>query len=297
MTARASWDALWPAPAKLNLFLHIIGRRDDGFHILQTVFQLLDTGDELRFTPNNVGDVRVFGSSCADPDRDLVARAAHALRSATGIDEGVDIHLNKRLPVGGGLGGGSSDAATALVALNALWGLRLALDQLARIGLSLGADVPVFVHGASAWAEGIGERLYPVVLEERWFAVITPDCEVSTNEVFASPTLTRNTRALKITDFFRDGRLASVHPLAIQAKTRNDCEAVVGARYPRVQAALDWLSGFATPRMTGTGASIFACFDDQAAARDVVDQLSAGCRGFVARGVNESPLLSMVRDR
>ena len=292
------WDRSWPAPAKLNLFLHIVGQRDDGYHLLQTVFQLLDIGDELRFSPNEKGIVQVFGSPCPEPARDLVVRAAHALRSATASTRGVDIHLTKRLPIGGGLGGGSSNAATVLVALNRLWDLRLPCVKLAQLGLSLGADVPVFVHGASAWGEGVGENLSPITLEESWFAVVTPDCEVSTRTVFASPALTRNTQLLKMADFFRGKTLVGDQPIAVStvlAATRNDCEQVVRAHYPRVAETLDWLSAFATPRMTGTGASVYACFNDQASAQQVIDQVPAGCRGFMARGVNDSPLMSVGR--
>jgi 4-diphosphocytidyl-2-C-methyl-D-erythritol kinase len=268
----------WPAPAKLNLFLHITGRRADGYHELQTVFQLLDYGDSLRFGVREDGRIRLAAATPGVPEeQDLCVRAARLLQQSTGSALGADIELDKRLPLGGGLGGGSSDAATVLVALNHLWGTGLSPRQLSELGLALGADVPVFVQGRSAWAEGVGERLTPLPLLPRWYLVLHPDCEVATAKVFAAPDLTRNTPSIKMAAF-RAGRVG------------NDCEAVVRALYPPVGRALDWLGGFAPARLTGTGACVFAAFEHEAGARAVLAQLPSPWQGFVARGVDESPL-------
>ena len=270
-----------PAPAKLNLFLHITGRRPDGYHDLQTVFQLLDYGDELTFTLAD-GDLS-FSCSRQDlesPDN-LVMRAARLLWQETGIVRGTRIHLDKRLPAGGGVGGGSSDAATTLVALNRLWQCGLDTRALASLGLSLGADVPVFIHGHSAWAEGVGENLQPIDLPERWYLVLTPDCHVSTGAIFTHPQLTRDTRPLKIAGFPFSG-------------SKNDCESLVSDLYPPIKKALDWLAGYGESRLTGTGASVFAAFATEAEARQVMtlvpEQAPGKSSAFVARGVNVSPL-------
>jgi len=268
----------WPAPAKLNLILHITGRRQDGYHLLQTVFQFIDFSDSLDFS---IRDDAVISrqsdwQDVAEAD-DLIVRAAKLLQQTSSCNLGVDIRLQKRLPAGGGLGGGSSDAATTLVALNHLWGLELSVDQLAEIGLQLGADVPVFVRGNAAWAEGVGEQLTAIEPEECWYLVLQPDCSVSTKEVFNSSDLTRNTPAIRIRDFLEDGG-------------HNDCEPVVRNLYPQVAEALDWLDQFAVARMTGTGACIFAGFDKQQQAESVYEKLPQGWEGFVAKGLNNSPL-------
>ncbi|MEJ2645370.1 MAG: 4-(cytidine 5'-diphospho)-2-C-methyl-D-erythritol kinase [Gammaproteobacteria bacterium] len=269
----------WPAPAKLNLCLHITGRRSDGYHELQTVFQFLDFGDELRFAVSEHGPVRRLRELAGVPeDADLTVRAARLLKDAGATPMGVDIDLHKRLPAGGGLGGGSSDAATTLVALNRLWGLGLSVDRLAQLGLSLGADVPVFVRGAAAWAEGVGECLTPVTLPEDWFVVIVPPVTVSTAGVFSDPELTRDSPPITISDFFADGG-------------RNDCEAVVRRRHPEVARALDWLGRRAPARLTGTGGCVFAAFGERADAQAVLEQLPAGWTAFVAQGRNRSPLM------
>ena len=271
--------APWPAPAKLNLFLHITGRRADDFHLLQTVFQFLDYADVLHFTVRTDGAVRRLSElPGVAAEGDLVVRAARLLQTETGCRLGADIRLEKRLPMGGGLGGGSSDAATTLVALNALWQLRLPVERLAALGLTLGADVPVFVRGQAAWAEGVGERLEPVDLPEPWYLVLVPPVGVSTAAVFGAPELTRDCPPITIRDF-----LAGIG--------RNVCEPVVRARFPAVAAALDWLAHFAPARMTGTGCCVFAAFAVESAAREVAAQLPAGWHGFVARGCNRSPLL------
>ena len=267
-----------PSPAKLNLFLHINGRRADGYHELQTAFQLLDFADSIDIEPLRDGDiVRIEGLPGVAPDDDLAVRAARALRATTGTRQGARIRVVKRIPAGGGLGGGSSDAATVLVALNELWRTGLDLAKLASIGADLGADVPVFVHGRSAWAEGIGERLQPLDLPERWFVVIHPGVAVGTRDVFQAPELTRNSPVITIRGLFEAG-------------TRNDCEAVVRARFPVVGDALDWLGRFAAARLTGTGSCVFAAFGSEAAAERVAVQVPPQWRSWVARGLDRSPL-------
>ncbi|MCK5382135.1 MAG: 4-(cytidine 5'-diphospho)-2-C-methyl-D-erythritol kinase [Gammaproteobacteria bacterium] len=274
----ASASGPWPAPAKLNLLLHITGRRADGYHELQTLFQFLTFGDWLYFDLRMDGEVRLVGEPAGVPAAaDLCVQAARLLKEATGSNAGVTIYNDKRLPPGGGLGGGSSDAATTLAVLNKLWKLGLSLDELAELGLSLGADVPVFVHGEAAWAEGVGEVLIPVTLPEPWFLVVNPLVSVSTANIFSDPGLTRDTPRTKIPD-------------PITGVGKNDCEAVVRRRYPEVAAALDWLTAFAPARMTGTGGCVFAAFDSEAAASVVAGQVPANWSSFVARGVNLSPL-------
>lgn len=269
----------WPAPAKLNLFLHVLGRRADGYHVLQTAFQFLDRCDWLTIAPRNDGVLRLHGGvPGVSDDANLVLRAARALQTATGTRLGADLQLDKRLPMGGGLGGGSSDAATVLVVLDRLWQTRLGAAALAEIGLSLGADVPVFVHGHAAWAEGVGEQLTPIDPPERWFVVLCPDCAVSTADVFGDPELTRDTAP------------TTIHAFSIGAG-RNDCEALVRRRYPPVDQALSVLSAHGPARLTGTGACVFAAFDARVAAeRALADARRVGCVGFVARGCNRSPL-------
>ena len=269
----------WPAPAKLNLTLRILGRRADGYHLLQTLFQFLDRGDELHPTIREDGQVHLLTPVPGVPEEaNLVVRAARRLQAATGCRLGVDLRLDKRLPQGGGLGGGSSDAATTLVALNRLWGTGLGEDELATLGLALGADVPVFVRGRAAWGEGVGERLTPVTVPETWFLVLTPPCVVTTADVFRHPKLTRNSPSITIADFF-------------SGDDRNDCLEVVREVYPPVARALAWLGGFAKARLTGTGACVFARFSSQAEAEAVLLQAPPDLAGFVARGLNRSPLL------
>ncbi len=284
----------WPAPAKINLFLHIIGRREDGYHELQTLFQFLDLCDELEFAVREDGHIRMLEATPGvDPERDLSWRAAKCLQAASGTRLGADIQVHKRIPMGAGLGGGSSDGATTLVALSRLWGLDLPRPALAELGLELGADVPVFVIGRAAWAEGVGEVLTPVELAVPWYLVIVPGCEVPTGEVFAAATLTRNTAPTTITDCL--GEAASItHRGAeidsILERTRNDCEALVRGRYPAVDEALRWLSQTGVARMTGTGAGLFAPLGCERDARAWLERVPLPWRGFVARGLNESPL-------
>jgi 4-diphosphocytidyl-2-C-methyl-D-erythritol kinase len=268
----------WPAPAKLNLFLHVTGRRADGYHTLQTVFQFLDYGDRLHFVPRADGVIRRFGGPPGVSDEaDLCVRAARLLQETAGIRAGVDIYNDKRLPVGGGLGGGSSDAATTLWVLNRLWSAGMEPPPLAALGLRLGADVPVFLFGRAAWAEGVGELLTPVELPQPWYLVLEPAVSVSTAAIFADPELTRNTREMTISDFLSGGG-------------HNDCEPVVRRRHPEIAAALDWLNPVAPARLTGTGACVFASFPTQDEAVSVWRRLPAGWSGFVARGENRSPL-------
>ena len=282
MSARS---AGWPAPAKLNLCLHVTGRRADGYHELQTAFQLLDYGDELAFTPRTNGIIdRPLGPPGVPADEDLVVRAAQLLRATAGRGGlGVSIEVAKRLPAGGGLGGGSSDAATTLVALNRLWGLGLATAELATLGVRLGADVPLFVHGQSAWGEGVGERLTPLTLPPAWYAVVFPGHGSATREVFQAPELTRNSPKVTIGSFL--ARLAAGDSL------RNDLEPVVRARHGGVREALEWLDERGTARLTGSGACVFAAFATGSAAQAALVGLPAAWTGFVARGVNRSPLL------
>jgi 4-diphosphocytidyl-2-C-methyl-D-erythritol kinase len=278
-----SAEQSWPAPAKLNLMLRIVDRRPDGYHELQTVFQFLDRQDELRFHLRDDPLIKLRHSLPDVPaESDLCYRAARTLQAASGCEQGVEIELDKQLPMGGGLGGGSSDAATTLVALNRLWGTGLGTGELQRIGLRLGADVPIFIHGHAAWAEGVGERLTDIDPACDWYLVITPDCHVSTAEIFAQPDLTRHSPRIKIRDFLR-------------GDSRNDCLPVVRRRHPRVAEALDWLDRFAPARLTGTGACVFAAFDDEQLARAAHRALPADIEGFVARGVNQSPLLERLR--
>jgi len=273
----------WPAPAKLNLFLHVTGRRADGFHELQTLFQLIDLCDTLEIELREDGRIeRPEGPADVPPESDLTVRAARALQAATGSELGASLRVSKRIPMGGGLGGGSSDAATVLLALNELWGCGLHLDQLARLGLPLGADVPVFVRGSSAWGEGVGENLEPVELPARWYVVLHPGVAVSTRDVFQSPELTRNSPVITIRDFFQSGG-------------RNDCEPVVRARWAEVAQALDWLGRFAPARLTGTGSCIFAPCASAIDAERIVARVPDRWTGFVARGLNRSPVHERLR--
>lgn len=277
MTAAAG---VFPAPAKLNLFLHVVGRRQDGYHLLQTAFRFIDYGDELSFVVRADGAIRRTTPVEGVPaEQDLSVRAAQALQRETGCREGVDIGIVKRLPMGGGLGGGSSDAATTLIVLNRLWHTGLSRDRLQQLALKLGADVPVFVFGKNAFAEGIGERLQALRLPPAWYLILVPELAVSTAEIFSSAELTRNTNAITIAAF-------SV------GQGRNDLEPVVCRRYPQVARFLDWLRRYGDARMTGSGACVFCAFDSEERARRVLSELPADMRGFVARGLDRHPLWS-----
>ncbi|MGE5624203.1 MAG: 4-(cytidine 5'-diphospho)-2-C-methyl-D-erythritol kinase [Bacillota bacterium] len=277
-------NAPWPAPAKLNLFLHVTGRRPDGYHLLQTAYQFLDRTDSLEFEVRDDGRIlRREGPADVTEAEDLCLKAAHLLKQRTGTSLGAAIKLRKILPLGGGLGGGSSDAATTLTALNRLWGTGLDTPALQALGLQLGADVPVFVGGEAAWAEGIGEKLSPLELPEPWYLVIEPACRVATREIFQAPELTRNSAPITIARF-RAG------------ETRNDLAPVVRKRHPEVAEALDWLAGHAAARLTGSGACVFAAFPDEPEARRVQGLLPRGFKGFVAKGCNRSPLLTRLAE-
>jgi len=270
-----------PAPAKINLFLHIVGRRQDGYHLLQTIFQILDFGDELTFEVRQ-GQHIELSSNIDDlhSDDNLITQAAKHLQHKSGSTLGATITLNKRLPLGGGLGGGSSDAATTLLALNTLWDCGLNLEELAKIGVGLGADVPVFVHGQSAWAEGIGEKLSAIELPCPWFVVLTPSVMVSTATVFCHPELTRDTPPITVAASFEQG-------------TKNDCQPLVTRLYPEVGETLNWLQDHplnpaSTALMSGSGASVFASFNSETKAQQVL--ADSPWRGFIAKGVNQSPV-------
>lgn len=268
----------YPAPAKLNLFLHVVGRRPDGYHLLQTVFRFVDYGDSLSFAIRDDGAIRrVNPLPGLDAERDLAVRAARLLQQETGCRQGADIALEKRLPMGGGLGGGSSDAATVLLALNRLWGLNLGRQTLQELGLRLGADVPVFVFGESAFAEGVGEKLRPVALPAAWYVVLVPPVAVPTAEIFASGELTRDTKPIKMLDFSTGWG-------------RNDLEPVVCRKYPQVAECLAWLGRFGDARMSGSGACVFAGFAGEEEARRVFSRKPATMEGFVAKGLDRHPL-------
>lgn len=274
----------WPAPAKLNLFLHITGRRPDGYHQLQTVFRLLDWGDRIHLRVRDDGRIRREGPSVAGVAEadDLAIRAAHLLKAAANIAQGADIGVEKRVPAGGGFGGGSSDAATVLVALNRLWGAGLEVDALAALGLQLGADVPVFVRGHNAWAEGVGELLTPIALPPAWFVLVHPGVHVPTPALFASPDLTRDAPVAKIADFASGSLLG------------NAFEPVLRRREPAVEAALAALSSIGRARLTGSGSGCFVEFATRAAAEQGLAQLPKELRAWVAAGVERSPLLDVL---
>jgi 4-diphosphocytidyl-2-C-methyl-D-erythritol kinase len=268
----------FPAPGKLNLFLHVVGRRADGYHLLQTVFRLIERADEVRLRVRDDGRIcRVNDIPGIEPDADLCVRAARALQTHTRCRLGVDILLEKRLPVGGGVGGGSSDAASTLIGLNRLWHLGLTQSELLALAARLGADVPVFVFGRNAFAEGVGERLQAIELPSAWYLVLAPQVAVSTAEIFSAPELTRNTNAIKMATF-------SV------GQGRNDLEPVVCRRYPEVARHLAWLRQFGQAAMTGSGACVFSAFDSESEARRLQQQLPEGMRGFVTRGLDRHPL-------
>lgn len=283
-----------PAPAKLNLFLHVLGRRDDGYHRLQTVFQLLDWHDTVHVEVR--GDSRVCRTkplANVPEEADLVVRAARALQAHVGERRGADLAVTKRLPMGGGLGGGSSDAAAAIVTLDRLWGLDLPPAELAALGRELGADVPVFVAGRSAWAEGVGEALTPLAIEPCWYAIVHCGVAVSTREVFNDSGLTRNTPPRTIPPLFQGDRVVAA--AVVMADSRNDCEPVVVRRHPEIGRALAFLGEGA--RLTGTGACVYAPFTDPDSARSALAGLPPGWTGQVARGVDASPLHAALRDR
>lgn len=267
-----------PAPAKLNLFLHITGRRADGYHELQTVFQFLDLHDRLHFSPLEGDEIQVHPALPGiEPEENLIWRAAELLQKHASCSKGAHIRAEKLIPEGGGLGGGSSDAATTLIGLNHAWMLGCSIKELSELGVRLGADVPIFLHGHAAWAEGIGEHLTDIEPIEPWYLVLRPGCRISTAAVFGHPELTRNTPSQKICALSDPG-------------LHNDCEAVVRGQYPEVDRAMDWLSTFAEARLTGTGSCIFAAFAGRAEAESVLLNLPENWEGYVTQGRNRSIL-------
>ena len=267
-----------PSPAKLNLFLHITGRRADGYHNLQTLFQLLDYGDEIQLTLNQTGRVTLLNQiEGVATEQNLIYRAAQLLVPYKQPEQGAEIGFQKQLPMGGGIGGGSSNAATVLIGLNHLWNLQLSNGKLCELGASLGADIPVFVKGRTAWAEGIGEQLTPIDLPEKWYLILAPDCHVSTVEIFSHKDLTRDHRPITVAAFLDSGG-------------QNDCQTVVTKLYPEVGEAMNWLNKYSHAQMTGTGACVFAPFPDRQRAEAVFAQCPLNVRGFIAKGVNHSPL-------
>ena len=272
------------APPKVNLFLHITGQRDDGYHNLQTLFQLLDGGDQLTFNTTDNPELSLWPQIEGVAEQDnLIIRAARALQQQTGCTQGCSIELHKRLPMGAGLGGGSSNAATTLLALNNLWDCNLSIAELAKLGACLGADVPVFIEGRSAFAEGIGDQLTPIDIAESWYLVITPPCKVSTAEIFSHPQLTRHSPPIKIRAL-------------LEEQFRNDCQAVVEKLYPPVKQVVEWLENHGKPMMTGTGASVFCRWETRADADRVLAQVPPHWSAFTARGVNHSPVHKQLKD-
>lgn len=271
-----------PSPAKINLFLHVVGQREDGYHLLQTAFQFVDLYDEMIFKTREDNLIRVNAPSLDLPvEHNLVFKAAYLLQELAQCKKGIDITLHKRIPLGGGLGGGSSNAATTLLALNHLWGLHYSRTDLIKIGARLGADVPIFIYGKAAFAEGIGEHLQPIQLEEDWILLLFPPCQVATAKIFSDSELTRNTPEITITEFFEKGG-------------RNDCEPIARKHFPEIADAIDCLSHYTTARMTGTGSGVFANFKDKNAALEIANKIPASLNGIILKGLNISPLQSAI---
>ncbi|WP_425439721.1 4-(cytidine 5'-diphospho)-2-C-methyl-D-erythritol kinase [Pseudocolwellia agarivorans] len=282
----------FPSPAKLNLFLHVVGQRPNGYHELETVFQFLDYGDTIELSVNNSNTIELLTPIKGVNNSDnLICKAAKLLQNQTKCDLGVQIKINKILPMGGGLGGGSSNAATILLALNKLWNINLPINQLAELGLSLGADVPIFVKGYAAFAQGIGEVLTPISPTEYWYLVSKPSCSISTQDVFGSPDLVRNTPKLLLSENINN------KDIDLQIETcHNDCETIVIKNYPKVANLLAWLIEYAPSRMTGTGACIFSRFNSEHEAKKVQSTLPEGIESFIAKGINQSPLIDAIKN-
>jgi len=277
----------FPSPAKLNLFLHVVGQRPNGYHELETVFQFLDHGDTIELRVNKSNNIDLLTPiKGVNKEDNLIYKAAKLLQQHATSSCGVEIKITKVLPMGGGLGGGSSNAATILLALNKLWGINLPKNTLAELGVKLGADVPIFIHGAAAFAQGIGEILTPITPAEHWYLVSKPDCSISTQDVFGSPELVRNTPKLVINNLSKDLDIETCH---------NDCETIVIKNYPKVAKLLAWLIEYAPSRMTGTGACIFSRFDSKIEAQKVQSALPEGIESFVAKGINQSPLIDALK--
>ena len=281
----------WPAPAKLNLFLQITGKRDDGYHNLQTVFQFLDLADRLRIVVRDDGKIlRKTDNEGVKPEDDLVIKAAKALKAATATEKGADIYLQKILPMGGGVGGGSSDAATTLVVLNYYWETGLDVNQLAEIGLSLGADVPIFIHGQASFAQGVGEQLEAVSPVEPWYLVVQPDVHISTAKIFNDEQLTRDSSAIRICDL----QIGTKNEAQVFDELGNVFEPVVAKQYPEVAEVIQHLKKYSNTRLTGSGACVFTAFDSKEEAEQVLNELPDHWTAFVARGLNRSPLQAML---
>jgi 4-diphosphocytidyl-2-C-methyl-D-erythritol kinase len=279
-TLADAWQEQWPAPAKLNLMLRIIGRRADGYHLLQTVFQFIELCDWLTFHPDHSGMIWLKKPLPGVPEQsDLTIRAANLLKAESGCKQGVCIEIEKNLPMGGGLAGGSSDAATTLLVLNKLWNINFSTEKLIELGLKLGADVPVFIYGFSAWAEGVGELLAKITVPEQWIVVIKPDCHVDTKQIFSTKELTRDSKPIRIADF-------------VAGQHQNDCVDVVSKLYQSVELALSELSAFAEARLTGTGACVFAEFVSEEKAKQAYQALQKNWQVYLTKGVNKSPLLT-----
>ena len=275
------------APAKINLFLHITGQRADGYHTLQSVFQLLDFYDTIHLKPTKNAEIKRINDINGVPaSQCLCALAASALQQFTGCKLGVEYAIDKRIAMGGGLGGGSSDAATMLLALNQLWQLNLSREQLMQIGLKLGADVPIFIFGQNAWAEGVGEIMSPIDLPEQYYVVLTPQVHVSTAQIFANSTLTRDTKPLKIADF---------SSATYSSDFRNDLEAIVCKEFPAVATTLKWLNQFGLARMSGSGASVFVAVNSKQSADELLAKKPANTTGFVAKGLVKHPHYALTR--
>ncbi len=281
----------WPAPAKLNLFLQITGRRDDGYHNLQTVFQFLDVADRLRFVVREDGKIlRKTDNEGVKAEDDLVVKAAKALQQSTGTQLGADIYLQKILPMGGGVGGGSSDAATTLVVLNHLWETGLDNTALSAIGLELGADVPVFIHGHAAFAQGVGEQLESISPQEPWYLVVKPEIHISTAKIFSDQQLTRDCPAIRICDL----QIGTANEAQMFDELGNVFEPVVARQYPEIAEVIQQLRKTSNARLTGTGACVFAAFNTQQEAQQAMANLPDDCSAFIARGLNQSPLQAML---
>jgi len=281
----------WPAPAKLNLFLQITGQRDDGYHNLQTVFQFLDVSDRLRFVVRDDKKiVRKTDNEGIKPQDDLVVKAAVALQLASGIEKGAEIYLQKILPMGGGVGGGSSDAATALVVLNHLWETEFDVNQLAEIALELGADVPIFVHGHAAFATGVGEQLEKISPFEPWYLIVQPEVHVSTSEIFTNSQLTRDSSAIRICDL----QIGTQNEARILDELGNVFESIVAKQHPEIAKVIQFLRQYSDARLTGSGACVFAACENEVAAQDLMAKLPDHWTAFVAKGLNRSPLQVML---
>ncbi|WP_206484208.1 4-(cytidine 5'-diphospho)-2-C-methyl-D-erythritol kinase [Thalassotalea sp. G2M2-11] len=287
--AEQSYFQHFPSPAKLNLFLHIVGQRTDGYHELETVFQFLDYGDDIAIRTTAGDEIKLLTPIDGVNNEDnLIIKAAQLLQKQAKYSNGAEIKLNKVLPMGGGLGGGSSNAATVLIALNYLWQTGLSFDELATLGLSLGADVPIFIHGFSAFAQGVGEQLTPVYPKEYYYLVTKPNCSISTQAVFNAKALTRDSAKIDINAAPIDDIIHSAH---------NDCQSLVIKQYPEVAKLLAWLVEYAPSQMTGTGACIFSRFDTEKEARQIADLLPSSVESFVAKGVNRSILHQRMQEQ